>query len=156
MTASPVFIGADHAGLSLKEAVKDRLTEVGHAVADMGTTSEQSVDYPDFAHRVAGKIEASLRDGETDSRGVLICGTGIGMAIVANRHSGIRAALCGDVFSARMARRHNDANVLCLGARVVGVGLALEITHEFFTTDYEGGRHDRRLGKIDVDGHRTG
>ncbi|MDH5493017.1 MAG: ribose 5-phosphate isomerase B, partial [Myxococcales bacterium] len=116
----------------------------GREVTDLGTMDAASVDYPDYAHRLARAIASASHE-----RGILICGTGIGMSMAANRHAGVRAALCGDVFSARMTRLHNDANVLCLGARVVGVGLALEILQTFVRTEFEGGRHARRTAKIE-------
>jgi ribose 5-phosphate isomerase B len=144
MTERRIAMGSDHAGFDLKEELERALAERGHAVTDLGTHDLTSTDYPDYAHPVARAVV----EGEADL-GVLVCGTGIGMAMTANRHRGVRAAVCSEPFSARMARAHNDANVLCIGARVVGPGLALEILEAFLGADYEGGRHDRRIGKID-------
>ena len=138
-----IVIGCDHGALALKESVKKVLAELGMEIDDVGTYTEDSVDYPDVAEQVCGKVVS----GEAE-RGIVLCGTGIGISIAANKIKGIRCALCGDVFSARMARAHNDANVLALGGRVLGVGLAGEIVRAFFTQDFEGGRHERRVGKI--------
>lgn len=137
-------MGSDHAGFDLKEQLERALQERGYDVSDRGTHDEASTDYPDYAHPVARAVV----EGQADL-GILVCGTGIGMAMAANRHRGVRAAVCSEPFSARMARAHNDANVLCIGARVVGAGLALEMLEAFLTTDFEGGRHDRRVDKID-------
>lgn len=139
-----IVVGSDHAGLTLKRVLVGVLEELGYEVADVGTHDDASTDYPDWAHRVA----AAIASGEHD-RGLLVCGTGVGMAMSANRHAGVRAAVCSDTFSARMTRAHNDANVLCLGERVVGVGLARDILEIFLSTDFEGGRHARRVGKIE-------
>ena len=138
-----VALGADHAGWELKEALKAWLIDAGYQVLDFGTHGPDSVDYPDYALQVAeavtvGKVE----------RGVLICGTGIGMTIAANKVSGIRAALCGDVFTARMSREHNDANVLALGGRLTGRETGLEILSAWIESPFAGGRHARRLDKI--------
>ena len=138
-----IAIGCDHGALALKESVKKVLAELGMEIDDVGTYTEDSIDYPDVAEQVCGKVVS----GEAE-RGIVLCGTGIGISIAANKIKGIRCALCGDVFSARMARAHNDANVLALGGRVLGVGLAGEIVRAFFTQDFEGGRHERRVGKI--------
>ncbi len=138
-----IAIGADHAGYALKEVLIAHLREQGVEVVDFGTHGTDSVDYPDYAQAVA---EAVAR-GEADY-GVLICGTGIGMAITANKVPGIRAAAVSDVYSAKMSRAHNDANILCLGGRVVGPGLAIEILEAWLHTPFEGGRHVRRLEKI--------
>lgn len=138
-----VAVGCDHAGFPLKETVIAALRKLGAEVVDFGTHSLESVDYPDFGERV-GRAVAS---GEVD-RGVVICGTGIGVSIAANKVPGVRAALCAEPFSARMARAHNDANVLCLGARVVGPGLALETVRAFLSAQFEGGRHQRRVEKV--------
>jgi ribose 5-phosphate isomerase B len=137
-------IGADHAGFALKEDVRRGLEAAGHVVRDFGTDSAASVDYPDYALAVA----RSVQSGEAE-RGILICGTGIGMAISANRVRGVRAASCSDCYSARMARAHNDANVLAFGARVVGPGLAAELVRAFLETPFEGGRHQGRVHKIE-------
>jgi len=136
-------IGADHAGYEAKERVKRWLVEHGHGVDDVGTHGTASVDYPDFAGQVARKVA----QGEADL-GVLVCGTGIGMSMAANKVRGIRAAACAETFSARMSRRHNDANVLCLGARVLGSGLMEEILAAFVGGSFEGGRHAARVDKI--------
>jgi ribose 5-phosphate isomerase B len=139
-----IAIGSDHAGFQLKSLVADILRAAGIAVEDLGTDDVSSVDYPDFAHRVAAAVA-----GGTAERGVLICGTGIGMSMAANRHPGVRAALCHDAYTAEMARRHNDANVLCLGARVVGEGVAEQVLRIFLETPFEGGRHQRRVDSIE-------
>ncbi len=138
-----VALGADHGGYRLKEAIKRWLDEMGIAWEDCGTYGPDSVDYPDYARQVAEKVAA----GECD-RGILVCGTGIGMCIAANKVPGIRAALCHDVFSARATREHNDSNVLTLGERVVGEGLARAIVEVWLTTEFAGGRHARRVDKI--------
>ena len=136
-------IGSDHGGFALKEELKAHLDERGVAYKDFGTFSEESCDYPDVAEPLCRAVVA----GEYD-RGILIWGTGIGMSMAANKVSGIRAALCGDCFSAEFTRRHNDANILTLGARVVGPGLALKIIDTFLDTPFEGGRHARRIAKL--------
>ena len=135
-----VAIGCDHGGIDLKETVKEVLLELGHEVDDQGCYSRESVDYPDFSRAVTSQIKEGLSD-----RGILICGTGLGMSMAANRIPGIRAALCHEMFSARMSREHNDANILCLGARVIGPGLAAEIVRTWMTTDFAGGRHLYRI-----------
>lgn len=136
-------IGCDHGGLDLKEAVISVLNDLNLSYEDMGTYDRQSCDYPDFAEKVAGSIASGACQ-----QGILICGTGIGMSMAANKIPGIRAALCNEIFSAKMARAHNDANILCLGARVVGSGVAQEIVRAYFTGGFEGGRHAGRVGKI--------
>ena len=138
-----IAIGADHAGHSLKEEVAYFLREQGHQVVDMGTHGTGSCDYPDYARAVAQAVAA----GEVE-RGILICGTGIGMSIAANKIAGVRAALCYNTFAARLSRTDNDANVLCLGGRVLGVDLALDIVRTWLETDFAGGRHQRRVDKI--------
>lgn len=138
-----IAIGADHGGFELKEELKKLLQEMGHVVQDLGTQGEQSVDYPGFAALVARKV----CQGEAD-RGILICGTGIGMSIVANRFPGVRAALCHDLYTAIMSRKHNDANCLALGGRLLGKGLAKEIVKVWLETPFEGGRHELRLAQI--------
>jgi ribose 5-phosphate isomerase B len=138
-----VAIGSDHGGLDLKETVISVLKELNISVEDLGTHDRSSCDYPDFAERVA----AAVVSGDCQ-QGILICGTGIGMSIAANKVEGIRAALCNELFSAKMARAHNDANVLCLGARVVGPGVAQEIVRAYFGSEFEGGRHAGRVAKI--------
>ncbi len=139
------FIGTDHAGFKVKAFVIENLKKRGIEVEDLGTYSTESVDYPDFAHKVA---EAVLNNPGT--KGILICGTGIGMSLAANKHKGIRAALCHDAYTAEMARRHNDANILCFGERVVGQGVIESILDAWFSTSFEGGRHERRVKKIDI------
>ncbi len=139
-----IIIGADHGGFRLKEAVKRHLLALGHEMHDVGThDGETSVDYPDYALPVARAVVK----GEYDY-GIVICGTGIGISIAANKVRGARAALCTDPYMARMARAHNDANILALGGRVVGEGLALDIVDAFLAGAYEGGRHARRVAKI--------
>lgn len=140
-----VAIGCDHGGLDLKEAVISVLRELNLEFEDMGTHDRSSCDYPDFAQRVAEAVA-----GGQCQQGILICGTGIGMSIGANKVPGIRAALCNEIFSARMARNHNDANILCIGARVVGPGVAQEIVKTYFTSEFEGGRHARRVEKLNL------
>lgn len=135
-----IVIASDHAGFFLKEKIKDFLQKEGHEVLDMGTYSSVSVDYPEYGFKAVEK----LLKGEAE-RGILICGTGIGMSIIANRFPGIRAALCHEPFSAQMARRHNNANVLVLGGRLIGDGMAVEIVRVFLTTEFEAGRHERRI-----------
>jgi ribose 5-phosphate isomerase B len=137
-------VGCDHAGLALKQRLAGVLVDLGLRVEDVGTYDESSCDYPDFAHAVAGGV-ASGRF----ARGLLICGTGLGMSIAANRHKGVRAVLCTNELMALMARAHNDANVLCLGARVLGDGLAEAILRAFVSGPFEGDRHVRRVGKIE-------
>jgi ribose 5-phosphate isomerase B len=138
-----IATAADHAGYTLKEALKSYLLELGHEVVDFGTSSEDSVDYPDFA----GPAARAVATGQCD-RGVLCCGTGQGAMLAANKVRGIRAVVCLESFSVRMTRLHNDANVLCLGGRVHGVGLAQELVRVWLETPFEGGRHTRRVDKI--------
>ena len=138
-----IVIGADSAGFELKELLKEHLGEQGFQVQDVGCTSTASCHYPIFASAVASAVQAN-----SDALGILVCGTGIGMSMVANKFRGIRAAVCGDTFSARMTRMHNDANVLCLGARVIGPGLARDIVDLFTSTEFEGGRHATRVEMI--------
>ncbi len=139
-----VIIGCDHAAFGLKERIKAFIIDQGIKVEDIGTFNEDSVDYTDFGIRVASAV--SKKEFE---RGILICGTGIGMSIVANRFPGVRAALCTEIFSARMSRSHNDANILVLGGRVIGDILALEIVKTWMETPFEAGRHQKRIDKID-------
>ena len=139
-----IFIGADSAGYALKQELIATMKEEGYEVVDLGTDSDASCHYPVFASKVATSVQADL-DG---SFGILVCGTGIGMSMVANKYDGIRAAVCGDTFSARMTRMHNDANVLCIGARVTGVGLAKDILAAFLGAEFEGGRHAVRVDMI--------
>lgn len=139
-----IAIGCDHAGLDLKSEVISAIKSAGMEVSDFGTYDSKSMDYPDVGRPVA---EAVAR-GEFD-RGILICGTGIGMSITANKVRGIRAALCHDTFSARATREHNDSNVLCMGARVVGTGVALDVVNTWLSVDFSGdARHSRRIQKI--------
>ncbi len=138
-----IAIGSDHAGFGLKEDVLALLKGTDHEVVDCGTNTAASVDYPDFGEKVSRKVAA----GEVD-RGILICGTGIGMSMVANKFPNVRAALCNDLFSAKMSRLHNDANVLVLGGRIIGRDLAAEIVRTWLETAFEGDRHMRRLQKI--------
>lgn len=138
-----IALGSDHAGFPLKEVVRKYLEEQQISFKDYGCFNTDSVDYPDQALKVAQAIVT----GEAD-RGILICGTGIGISISANKVPGIRAALCGDVYSAKYTRLHNDANILAMGDRVLGEGLALEIVKTFLETEFEGGRHQRRVDKI--------
>ncbi len=135
-----IAIGSDHGGFLLKSEIITLLQELGHEVGDHGTHSQDSVDYPDFAQLVCAEVMAGK-----SNRGILVCGTGIGMSMVANRNENIRAALCHEPFAARMSREHNDANVLCLGERVLGVGLALDIVRTWINSDFAGGRHLRRI-----------
>ena len=140
-----LIIGSDHGAVDLKEEVKRVLKEefAEVEVEDVGTFGTESVDYPD----VAEKVCTPVANGEAD-RGIVLCGTGIGISIAANKIHGIRAALCGDVFSAQMSREHNNANVLCMGERVIGVGLAEMITDTWLQGEFAGGRHERRVDKI--------
>ncbi len=138
-----VAIGCDHGGLHLKEDIKSLLADGGYEVTDFGTNSTDSGDYPDIAVPVANAVA----NGEFD-RGILICGTGIGIGIAANKVKGIRAALCHDTFSAHASREHNNANILTMGERIIGPGLARDIVKIWLTTEFEGGRHERRVAKI--------
>lgn len=139
------YIATDHAAFCIKEDVKKMLEALGNEVIDLGPDNDERVDYPDFAHKLC---EAVLND--TESQGVLICGTGIGMSLSANKHIGIRAALCHDAYTAQMAREHNDANVLCFGQRVVGLGTIESICTSWCNNSFEGGRHADRVGKIEL------
>ena len=140
-----IIIGSDHAAFKMKELITSFLEEQGMTVVDVGPDSESSVDYPDFGKQVA----AAISKGEYP-RGILMCGTGLGMSMVANRFPHVRAALCGDLFAARMSREHNDANILVMGARVIGDVLALEVVKTWLATPFEGGRHGLRLDKFDT------
>ena len=144
MEKRKIFIGADSAGYTLKEHFASLLSNLGYEVVDCGTDSEASCHYPEFASAVCKNVQADL-DG---SFGILICGTGIGMSMCANKYNGIRAAVCADTYSARMTREHNNANVLCIGARVTGVCLAEEILYAFLGGEFQGGRHDIRVNMI--------
>jgi len=139
-----VLFASDHAGLELKRRLLEAARAGGVEAVDLGPLTAEAVDYPRFAHDLARRIAA----GEAE-RGVLVCGTGIGMAIAANRHRGVRAALCHDLFTAEMARRHNDANVLCLGGRTTDPDDAVRMLELFLATPFEGGRHERRVAAID-------
>ena len=143
MAGATIAVASDHAGFDLKEILKRDLQEAGHDVLDLGTNSTASVDYPDFGHAMAEAI-ASGRAG----RGVVVCGTGIGISIAANRNPGVRAALAHDVTSARLSREHNDANVVAFGARVIGAEVAREALRVFLKTSFEGGRHGARVAKL--------
>lgn len=139
-----IAIGSDHGGYEYKEQIVSHLKEKGYECVDVGTYSTESCDYPVIARTVTTKITT----GEAD-RGILICGTGIGMSIVANKVKGIRAALCGDTFSARASRAHNNSNVLCLGERVIGINLAMDIVDIWLESKFEGGRHQRRVDMME-------
>ena len=138
-----IAIGSDHGGYFLKEELKKHLEEKGIEFKDFGTDSAASCDYPVYAEKVCRAIQS----GECE-KGILICGTGIGMSMCANKCKGIRAALCGDHFSAEFTRKHNDANVLCMGARTIGPGVALQLADIFLTTEFEGGRHEKRVSMM--------
>ncbi|SRR5581483_3007647 len=138
-----IALGADHAGWQLKEQIKAWLLDRSAELLDFGTHSPDAVDYPDYAAQVGEAVAAGKA-----TRGVLICGTGIGMAMAANKVPGVRAAFCPDLFTARMSRQHNDANVLALGGRLTGRELALEILDMWLRTEFQGGRHARRIGKL--------
>lgn len=138
-----IAIGCDHGGLEHKNAIVEHLTERGFTVKDFGIYEQKSVDYPEIAEKVANSIVSN----ETDL-GILVCGTGIGMSLAANKVKGIRAAVCSEHFSAKYTRLHNNSNILCLGGRVIGVGTALELVDLFVDTEFEGGRHQRRIDMI--------
>ena len=138
-----IVIGADHGGYILKKAIVDHLKTAGHEVEDCGTHNSDSVDYPHFAKAVT----ASVREARA-ALGILVCGSGIGMSMAANKVNGIRAALCFNAYMGRMTRAHNNANVLCLGERVLGSGTSLDIVDAFVNTDFEGGRHQRRIDLV--------
>jgi len=139
-----LLIGCDHAAYGLKETLKRYLIESGHEVEDVGAFSEASVDYPQIGMQVAAQVSEGRYE-----RGILMCGTGLGMSMVANRYPHVRAALCNDLFSALMSRRHNDANILVMGGRVIGDVLAIDILNAWLETPFEGGRHQRRLDQFD-------
>lgn len=143
MTIPSILLASDHAGIDLKTELTKALKERGLEPIDLGTHDHQSVDYPDYANMLARELIAGRA-----TRGLLVCGTGIGIGIAANRHPGVRAATCHDVTTARLARAHNDANVLCLGARVTGLQVALDCLDAFLETVFEGGRHQRRVDKL--------
>jgi ribose 5-phosphate isomerase B len=143
MSAKPIAIASDHAGFELKESLSESLSQMGYEVLDLGTKGPESVDYPDYGEALARAVQ----EGRAE-RGVLVCGTGIGISMAANRVAGVRAANCHDETSARLAREHNDANVLALGARLIGVEVAKDCLRTFLTTDFAGGRHARRVAKL--------
>lgn len=138
-----IAVGSDHGGFELKQVVSRCLQDLGIEVESVGCAAGESVDYPDFAEKVCTLV----REGSCE-RGILVCGTGIGMSIAANRHREIRAALCHEAFTARMSREHNNANVLCLGGRVIGPEMAYEIVRTWVQTEFAGGRHQRRLDML--------
>ena len=137
-----IHMSCDHAGIELKETLRAHLEKMGYTVTDHGTYSKESCDYPVFAHALCNAVEAE------DVSGILICGTGIGMSIAANRHKGIRAALCTNEFCAEMTRRHNNANILCMGGKVIDKETAVKLVDIFLHTEFEGGRHQRRIDQI--------
>ncbi len=143
MKITKITIGSDHAGFELKKKVIEHLASRGIEVIDVGTHSADSCDYPLIAHDVCKNIQDDITP-----LGILVCGTGIGMSMAANKHKGIRAAACSDTFSARLTRVHNDANVLCFGERVVGMGLACDMVDQFIDAEFEGGKHQRRVDMI--------
>ena len=144
MEQETIVMGSDHAAYQMKETIKSYLESRGFAVEDVGAPGTDSVDYPDFGIKVASAVSTGKQ-----KRGILMCGTGLGMSMVANRFPGVRAALCGDIFSAVMSRQHNDANILVLGGRVIGDVLAKEIVRAWLDTEFDGGRHQNRLDKFD-------
>ena len=144
MNIDKVFLASDHAGFELKNELKEAIKGLGYEVVDLGTNDKNSVDYPDYAHLLASKLEPNCY-------GVLVCGTGIGISIAANRHKNVRCALCHDEFTARLAREHNDANVIAFGARVIGTGVAISAAEAFLKTEFAGGRHERRVKKIELE-----
>ncbi|MFO0663441.1 MAG: ribose 5-phosphate isomerase B [Polyangiaceae bacterium] len=139
-----LVFAADHGGFALKAELVTLARTFGHEIEDLGVHNGDSVDYPDFAHRAAELVKGGKAD-----RAILVCGSGVGMSLAANKHAGIRAVVCSDVYTAKMSRAHNDANVLCLGARVVGSGLAAEIFTTWLNGAFEGGRHAGRVAKIE-------
>ncbi|GAB5387380.1 MAG: ribose 5-phosphate isomerase B [Alphaproteobacteria bacterium] len=145
MSKPTIVMANDHAAFELKHILKDMLIADGFSVTDLGTEGAGSVDYPDYGHKAA---QAVLEGGE-GTLGIILCGTGIGISIAANRHAGIRAALCHNTTEAALTRQHNDANILAIGARMLGVEVAKDITRTCLTTAFEGGRHARRVGKLD-------
>ena len=144
MDQETILIGSDHAAYQMKETIKTYLENQGCTVQDMGPQGIDSVDYPDYGIKVAAAVSSGKQ-----KRGILMCGTGLGMSMVANRFPGVRAALCNDIFSAALSRQHNDANVLVMGGRVIGDVLAQEIVNVWLGTDFEGGRHQNRIDKFD-------
>ncbi|BAI79978.1 ribose 5-phosphate isomerase B [Deferribacter desulfuricans SSM1] len=144
MPDKKIALGSDHGGFRLKEEIKNYLESKGFEAIDFGTESESSVDYPDFAF----KVVKAIINGDVE-KGIIMCGTGIGISITANRFPGIRAALCWDSFTAKMSRLHNNSNLLAMGGRIIGVELAKDIVDTWLSTEFEGGRHERRINKID-------
>jgi ribose 5-phosphate isomerase B len=144
MPKGKIVVGSDHAGLRLKKVLSEALESKDYEVLDVGAHSDESVDYPDFAKKVAEAVT------EQGIKGVLVCGTGQGMGMTANRFPGVRAAVCSNAYQVIMARAHNDANVLCMGERVIGEGVALHLLDLFLETEFEGGRHQRRVDKIET------
>jgi ribose 5-phosphate isomerase B len=143
MAKKLIAVAADHAGFGMKEMVKDYLVLKGYDILDLGTDSAASVDYPDYGHAMGEALDSGQAE-----RGIVICGSGIGISMAANRHASVRAALCTNGVMARLARQHNDANVLALGARIVGEEVARNCVDEFLSTEFEGGRHQRRVEKL--------
>lgn len=143
MSQKTIALASDHAGVDLKAVLSTKLEEWGYTALDLGPTTKDSVDYPDFAEKMAECLK-----GEDAETGILICGTGIGISIAANRHKHIRAALCQSVTEASLTRQHNNANVLALGARIIGEEVAIDCVKTFLETEYEGGRHERRVAKM--------
>ncbi len=143
MIKQTIALASDHAGYNLRLGMKDLVVELGYPVLDLGPLKPDSVDYPDYANKMAN---AFLED--KCARGILICGTGIGISIAANRHAHLRAALCHDILTARLSRQHNDANVICLGERLIGLEAAKEAVKAFLLTEYEAGRHQKRVAKM--------
>jgi ribose 5-phosphate isomerase B len=141
-----IAIGSDHAGFEAKDTIVHQVVELGHEVQDLGVNSPDSVDYPEYAHVVAELVA----EGQAEL-GILVCGSGIGMSIAANKVPGVRAALCGGEYAARMSRQHNDANILCIGARVTGADLIESMVRIFLATTFEGGRHKVRVDKMEVE-----
>jgi len=139
------YIATDHAAFRIKDSVKEIVESLGATIVDLGPDCDDRVDYPDFAHKLCSSVL-----GDEGSFGILICGTGIGMSLAANKHQGIRAALCHDGYTAQMAREHNDANVICFGERVVGLGVIESILKGFIDSSFEGGRHQDRVKKIEL------
>lgn len=138
-----IAVAADHAGFELKNRIADLLRAEGYVVTDLGTNSAERVDYPDYGYKLAEEIAAGRAE-----RGIAVCGSGIGISIALNRNPAVRAALCGDLLSARLARQHNDANVIAMGARLIGADVAYECVKIFLTTEFEGGRHAGRVAKL--------
>ena len=143
MSSETIAIASDHAGYELKTVLKEDLADMGYAVLDLGAEGPESVDYPDYAYALSAAI-----GGGRARRGVLVCGSGIGISIAANRHQGIRAALVHDALGAQMARQHNDANVICFGGRMIGPDVARDCLKQFLETGFEGGRHAGRVDKL--------